>query len=954
MTPERWQQVEELYHATRARPPAERAAFLDRECHGDRTLREEVQSLLTANDAGEEFLETPALQVAAHALAKGAPFLVSGRRLGIYTVVAPIGAGGMGEVWRARDSSLGRDVAIKILPSIYSSDPERLRRFEQEAYAAGQLNHPNVLTIYGIGSEAGAPYLVTELLEGETLQDRLRDGPLSQRKALEYAAEIARGLAAAHGKGIVHRDLKPANLFVTADGRVKILDFGLAKLASPGDELGAGVRSASGLILGTVGYMSPEQARGQAADHRTDIFALGAILYEMLSGARAFTGDSPIEVMNAIVKADPPPLAGVSPAVDRVVRHCLEKQPSERFESARDLAFHLDAALELLSGSGGVATVAAARRSRGRGRRFAAAAAGVASMGAVAALLWNWNARALDETGVNAGRQTRSTVRSEIPPPELTKFGAMALSPDARVLAFIGQRGARRRLWIRSLDRLAAQPLAGTDGAEYPFWSPDSRSLGFFAAGKLKRIDIAGGTPQTLTDAPAPRGGAWSENGVIVFGSNPWSLRRIPSTGGVAEPVTVLDASAQEISHRWPQFLPGGTHFLYLAQSSHAEHRGIFVGSLDGKTRKLLIRCEFSAAYVAPGYLLFLRDGMLMAQQFASDQLALVGSAQPIAGPVSVDGLERAYFEASASLLIYRRGGFLGYTDLAWFDRGGRRLESIGSAADYRDVRLTPSGSHVATVSEDPVVMTPDIWVFDLKRGESARVTFGAGSDNAPVWSPDGRHLAFRSLRDDRAGIYRKAWKASGEEEVLVPTPDVDVFAYDWSRDGRFVLVSQSDPAGRMDRDLWALAVAGDQPPVQLVSRQLNQDFARFSPNGRWVAFQTNESGSSKIHVVPFPSAAGTWQVSPADGIQPIWSHTGRELFYLSGDGAVMAVEVRDRGASIEFGTARQLFTADVAVTTNGWSYDVAPDASRFLVRVSADKPAPMTVVVNWLTEIER
>src|SRR5712692_4264261 len=587
--------------------------------------------------------------------------LVTGTRLGRYEIRSQLGAGGMGEVYRARDEKLNRDVAIKVLPATLSQNADRLRRFEQEAQAAGALNHPNILAVYDVGTHDGAPYVVSELLEGESLKERLGDGPLAQRKTIDYAVQIAHGLAAAHGKGIVHRDLKPDNLFITKDDRIKILDFGLAKLVEP---IGEGVGQTEiatrrvqidpGTVMGTVGYMSPEQVHGYHVDHRSDICSFGAVLYEMLCGRRAFHGDSAVETLNAILKEEPPELTttnrNIVPALERVVWHCLEKSPERRFQSATDIAF----ALEAISGSSGVSgqtmTAMASLPVRSRIRKqlpwIIAALLALALIAALPLVFLYLR---------NAPASRPNVVRSMIPPPEnahLLYFNEMAVSPDGLRLAFvaIGANGVTS-LWLRPLAALSAQPLAGTEGASLPFWSPDSRFIGFFADGKLKKIDAAGGPPQTLCDAPSGRGGTWNRDGVIVFAPDIFSaLYRVSAAGGAPAPLP-LDKSRKEKVQHFPCFLPDGRHFIYRAGMTTAyardEGNGIYAGSLDSSEYKLILRADTYAVY-ASGHLLFWRDGALMAQPFDAQSLQLSGEAVPVAEQVQMSLTEvRAVFSAS-------------------------------------------------------------------------------------------------------------------------------------------------------------------------------------------------------------------------------------------------------------------------------------------------------------------
>src|SRR6266498_1626666 len=655
--------------------------------------------------------------------------IATGTRLGRYEIRSKIAEGGMGEVYLARDTQLGRDVAVKVLPSTYSDDAERLHRFEQEACAASALNHPNILSIYDIGTHDGSPHIVSELLEGQTLRQRISGTALPQRKAIDYALQIAHGLAAAHEKGIVHRDLKPDNLFITNDGRVKILDFGLAKLTGAGDtnlsQTSIPTRRVDtdpGKVMGTVGYMSPEQVKGRPVDHRSDIFSFGAILYEMLSGRRAFHGESAAETMSAILREDPPELSDtnktVSPALERLVNHCLEKNPEARFHSARDLAF----ALEALSGSSPTSaqTVAMPAFASRRMTRRELILGSVAAVGVVAAVAL---AVALVLSHFRRATTEAHAVRLFINPPEKTGFGSFAISPDGLRLVFVAtDASGKSLLWVRSLDSITAQPLSGTEEALYPFWSPDSRFIGFFAAGKMRKIEISGGTVQTLCGASVPRGGTWSPTGVIVFGPTPNErLYQVPVAGGEPVPVTKLDPSRQEASHRWPYFLPDGRHFLYSVLGG-PQSQGIYVTSLDGsETRRLLNIPNSIAAYAAPGYLLFRRESTLMAQAFDADKLQLSGEPFIVAEQVGFDVASfQTFFSVSQTGVLVYSGGSYGNSQLTWVDRTGKQIGLLGGPGNFIRPWLSPDGKRVAVDGVD-AQGNRDVWLLDLATGQPTR-----------------------------------------------------------------------------------------------------------------------------------------------------------------------------------------------------------------------------------------
>ncbi len=893
-----------------------------------------------------------------------------GTQLGPYEITAPLGAGGMGEVYRARDSSLGRDVAIKVLPVAYSENTDRLRRFQQEAQAAGALNHPNILVIHHVGTHDGAPYIVSELLEGETLRERLHGGALPQRKAIDYGLQVAHGLAAAHEKGIVHRDLKPENIFITNDGRVKILDFGLAKLTGAGDTDQSQtdiptrrVDTDPGIIMGTVGYMSPEQLRGHRADHRSDIFSFGAILYEMLSGKRAFHGESTADTMSAILRQDPPELSetnqNVNPALERVVQHCLEKNPEERFHSASDLAF----AIQALSGSAAMSgqTVAmAAQLARPRlDKYFPWIVAGVFALTSIILLPFAISSFKRAPTHANV-------IRSAILPPENANFTALnqfAVSPDGLRFAFVARRaGGETVLWVRPLDALTAQPLAGTDGISSfspPFWSPDSRFIGFFAQGKLKKIDAAGGPPQTLCDAPNGRGGTWNRDGTIVFAPNNLGpVHRVSAAGGASTAVTKLEESHRQTTHRWPYFLPDGHHFIYRigATSSAArnENNGVYLSSLESQEQRLILRTDTSAAYVA-GHLVFAREGTLMAQPFDEKSFQLTGDAFPIAERVQFDlGSVRAIFSISENGVLAFQSGFArGNAQLTWFDRSGKQTGQVGERDFYGQPRLSLDGQKLALVILDPQAGGTDIWLYELARNVPTRFTFDPAFETWPLWSPDGSQIVFTSNRKGQYDIYEKPSSGAGSEEVLFESNE-NKATTSWSADGRFIAFVNTDTKANTKQDLWILPLFGDRKPFPFLQTQFDEFNAQFSPDGRWIAYVSDESGNNQVYIAPFPGPGGKWQVSRSGGTEPRWRGDGRELFFLAPDNKLVAVDVNAKEAILEIGNAQPLFEVHPA-TSPGTHYDVTRDGKRFMVSSAGEgSSAPITLVVNWTADLKK
>jgi serine/threonine protein kinase len=868
----------------------------------------------------------------------------------------------MGEVYRARDTELGRDVAVKVLPSSYSADSDRLHRFQQEACAAGALNHPNILSIYDVGKHDGSPYVVSELLEGETLRKRIAGSPLAQRRAIDYALQIAHGLAAAHEKGIIHRDLKPDNIFITNDGRVKILDFGLAKLTQLDSNQAQTeiptrrVDTDPGVVMGTVGYMSPEQLKGRLIDQRSDIFSFGAILYEVLSGRQAFHGESSAETMSAILREDPPELSdtnkSVSPALERLVHHCLEKNPEARFYSARDLAF----ALEALSGSSQTSaqTMAISELAPRRMTRRELVLASVAAIAILAAVAL---AVAMIVSHFRVSPTEQRVVRFSINPPEKTGFSSLAISPDGLRMAFAAtDASGKTLLWVRPLASFTAQQLPGTEDAAFPFWSPDSRFIGFFAAGKLKKIEVTSGTVQTLCkNTPVPRGGAWSRDGVIVFEPTPNDpLYQVSAAGGEPAPLTKLDPSRQEASHRWPYFLPDGHHLLYSVLGG-PQSQGIYLTSLDGKeNRRLLNVANSTVAFAAPGYLLFRRESTLMAQAFDADKLQLNGEPFPVAEQLGYEVASfQTFFSVSQTGVLAYSSGNTGQTQLTLIDRAGKELGLVGPPSNFVRPWLSPDGKRVAVDGVDSQG-NRDIWLVELASGNPTRFTFDPATDIFSVWSPDGSRLVFSSDRQGPRNIYQKSATGAGKEELLIKT-DSNIFPADWSADGRFILYMVNDPKTKLD--VWVLPLAGDQKPFPFLQTETNERAARFSPDGRWIAYTSDESGVNQIYVQSFPDSGGKRQVSTNGGYYLAWRRDGKELFYVAADKKMMAVDVKADGPNFEVGTPKPLFDLRVpSFNAAQTQFAVTADGQKFLVANSYGElsSAPIEVVLNWTADLKK
>ena len=870
----------------------------------------------------------------------------------------------MGEVYLARDPKINREVAIKVLPPTFSADIERLRRFELEVQASGQLNHPNILAVYDVQMHDGSPYVVYELLEGETLRQRLHGGPVPPRKAIDYGVQIANGLTAAHEKGIVHRDLKPDNLFITQDNRIKILDFGLAKLTEAihnieeqTDVLTRRVNTNPGAVMGTAGYMAPEQIRAERVDHRADIFCLGLVLYEMLSGRRAFRGDSAVETLNAILKEDPPQLSEsndqINPALERVVLHCLEKKAARRFQSAGDVAFALDSLSGLSSGRTMAEALNVPAPRQKAWLRWAIGAALLLVLIAALSLAFRYLTRTPAEEGL---------IRfSILLPQDVTISGttpALAVSPDGRHIAFIAAQQGQNLLWLRSLDSFTPKPLAALEisgSPTPPFWSPDSRFIGFFAGGKLKKIEASGGPPQTLCDIPGARGGSWNHDGVIVIGSTAGALFRVSQAGGEPTPLTTLDQSRFQTSHRWPYFLPDGRHFLFFVRSGKVENTGVYVGSLDSQETRQLLPNVLSAVYAPPGYLLFLRNETLMAQPFDANALKLTGEQVPVAEQIAFNpGLGRGAFSVSENgVLAFRTGG--GQIDQPlWFDRTGKQIGSLSEAGQYFNLAWFPiDEKQVAVDRTDPQTGTNDIWLFDLSRNDvSSRFTTDPAGDSSPVWSPDGKRIVWTSYRTGNWSLFEKAASGGGSEEAILVSPE-EKLPDDWSRDGQFIVYESF--GSKTKWDLWLLRMA-DKNSSPLLQSEFNERQAHLSPDGKYIAYTSDKSGSMAVYVQTVPLSGSEWRISTGVGAQPRWRRDGRELFYIGADRKLMVVEVK-LGPPFQVGVPKPLFETRVPTITDFRNhYVVTADGQRFLINsmTEARGTTPIDVVKNWTALLKR
>ena len=896
--------------------------------------------------------------------------LNAGTRLGPYEILSPLGAGGMGEVYRAKDTRLGREVAVKVLPQHLSSNPEVRARFEREARTVSSLNHPNICTLFDVGRDGDVDYLVMELVEGETLAARLMKGSLSLADSLRIGGEIADALDRAHRAGVVHRDLKPGNVMLTRSG-AKLMDFGLARASGLAPAPGSGVTvaaltqsptmaqplTAEGTIVGTFQYMSPEQLEGKEADARSDVWALGCVLYEMSTGRRAFDGKSQASLITSIMGSQPAPISQVSPmtppAMDRLVQAMLAKDPADRVQSAHDVKLQLAWISEGGSGAGLPKVVARSRRNRERMAWIAAIVLAVVAGGL---------AHELTMTHVAPAQVTRTYIPA--PPSARLQItgddsGPPAISPDGTMMVFTAVGGGGgKRLWLRRLDDFTAQPLKGTDEASYPFWKPDNTSIGFYAGDKLRRLDLATGSVVTLVDGMnSARGGTWSKDGVILYApgfSTP--LYRVPESGGTPQTVTTIDTT-MVTTNRFPQFLPDGKHFIYLA-ASHLPGGApstIYCGSLDGGPPVKVLESKASAIY-ADGFLFFVRDSTLMAQPFNTGSLTTRGELRATSEAVHFDHStwNSPISVSNDGVLVYGVGGSSGNNRAALYDRAGHRIRNLTPSGNILTVNATRDFRRLAFEwQQQPLA---DIWTADVATGTRSRVTTSPDDDGVPVWLPDGKSIVYSAREKEHYAIYEIRADGTTQRRLVVDVPKKDTWPFDVSSDGRWLLYAVGSYGGsRVYGAMWLRALAGGDAR-QLIPESDQVFSARISPDGKWIAFDAMVSGHSEVYVSPMPVAneglSARWQVSTSGGKRPLWRGDSRELYYGSPDGMVMAVSVDGSGRDFHVGAHTALFQAFQREDVQTMA--VSADGQSFIINtLGGDEAEPLAVVTNWVQSLQ-
>ena len=950
MTPERWREVQKMFAEALEQKPAERTTYLNKVCT-DASLRQQVELMIAAHEQGDSsFLEPPVVG--------NDEVLKSGTKLGSYEILACLGKGGMGEVYRARDTRLNRIVAIKILAHRLADRSELRERFEREARTIASLNHPHICTLHDIGQQDGIDYLVMECLEGETLASRLAKGRLSLEQTLQYAIQIADALDKAHRKGVTHRDLKPGNIMLTQSG-AKLLDFGLAKLkqeVSPETATISQIQSANqpitaqGAIVGTLLYMAPEQLEGKETDARTDIFAFGTVVYEMATGKKAFEGKSQASIIAKILESEPPPISSLQPmtppALDHAVKKCVAKEPADRWQSASDLHDELKWIAEAGSQS---AAPEATTVGRARLLRRWALVSSLACL--IAATITGFAVWKLKPTLVPLRQTVTRFVISLLPGEELSRgAGAaspVALSPDGTQLVYSAIQGGSPQLYVRSLDSLQDKPIAGTEGASAPFFSPDGQWVGFFAEGKLKKVPVTGGSPVVLCEVGGGFGASWGNDDTIFFAPGSMSgLWRVSAKGGTPQPFTELDRQNGEISHRSPRVLPGGKAVLFTVWTGPGwDEQQIQLKIVATGERRLLVRGGETGSYMPTGHVVYERAGTLMAVPFDIARLEVAGSAPVSLAEGVKEGGEEAYYAVSYNgLLAYVPGSPAQFEQsLIWVDRDGKVEPLPAPPRNYSTLRISPDGQEVALGIDGA---QSDVWLYNLARRTFTRLTF-EGSSQIPIWTPDGKRVTYRATRAGTRNLFWRMADGSGAEERLT-TGEGNQTAASWSPDGKALgyYVVQGDTTAAA---MWVLEVGGDRKPRPILPNSFNEFGPRFSPDGRWLAYFSDESGRFEVYVLPYPGPGGRWQVSADGGAIPVWNRNGRELFYRSGD-RMMAVDVTLQ-PSFSAGEPKMLFEGQYA-----GAYDVSPDGQRFLMLKPVEEAAPrqINVVLNWTEELKR
>jgi eukaryotic-like serine/threonine-protein kinase len=884
--------------------------------------------------------------------------LVPGAKLGPYEILSPLGAGGMGEVYRARDTRLDRTVAIKILPTHLSNNAEARQRFDREARTISGLSHPNICHLYDVGSQDGTSYLVMEYLEGETLADGLRKGPLRLELVLKYGIEICEGLEKAHRSGVTHRDLKPGNIMLTKSG-AKLMDFGLAKAAIPMSPPNSGLTqtvatsqhllTSEGMVVGTFQYMSPEQVEGKQTDARSDIFALGAVLYEMVTGRRAFEGKTTAGTVAAILAAEPLPISATQPmsppALERVVKACLEKDPDDRLQTAHDVKLQLKWIAE-----GGSKITHPPAAASVRGLRTLILSLGTLLAGAAIASLAFWSFKATPPRPV-----TRTVI---VLPPGQRLAGldqpCIALSPDGTHLAYVAIQGGTQQLYLRAMDSLEARPIPGTERATGPFFSPDGQWLGFFADQKLKKVSVSGGTALTLADVPFPLGASWDSHGMISFAPSVGSpIKQVPEAGGAPQPMTRLEKG--EIAHRWPESLPDGKAMLFSAAPTSVNWTNAHVGvrSVDTSEQRNLVQGATQPRYALTGHLLYAQGGSLMAVQFDSQRLAVAGTGVPVVQGIlqsTTSGVAQYSISATGSLAYIPGDAQAAQNRLVWVNRNGAEQLLAAPARPYVFPRLSPDGRRLAVTLQGEDVQ---LWLYDLSRETLTRFAFEGKINSNPVWTPDGKRIVFNSNKEGPINLFWQLADGSGGLERLT-TSEYLHFPTSWSPNGQVLAFVEVAPT--TGYDLWTLGLA-DRKAQPFLRTQFNESVPQFSPDGRWLAYISNETGRWEIYVQPYPSSGGKWQISTEGGTEPVWNRNGRELFYRNGD-KMMAVDITTQ-PSFTAAKPHMLFEGHyVPPPGTTPNYDVSPDGQRFLMikpnEAGEAAPSQINLVLNWFEELKQ